>query len=123
MLKKILMVVLVFLWIHLWRMTNVVYAATCPDGQSSSDFGCIPDDPGGFAAKIYSIGLLFVGGAALLSIIYGAFLVLTSSGEADKLNKGKSYIVYALIGLFLAVGGYAFYRIIGTNIIQIPGFK
>lgn len=98
-----------------------VYA--CEPGETQTDLGCIPADPANFAATLYGIGLGMVGAVALLSIIFGAFLVLTSQGDPIKLNKGKSYIVYALIGLFLAVGGYAFYRIITTGIVEIPGFQ
>lgn len=90
---------------------------------TQTDFGCIPHDPLQFASSIYGIGLSLIGGVALLSIIYGAFLVLTSGGDPNRLQNGKSYIVYALIGLALAVLGFAFYRIIGTNIIKIPGFS
>ncbi len=98
-------------------------AFACGANETSTDFGCIPQDPPLFATKLYEIGLGLVGGVALLSIIYGAFLVLSSQGDAQKLSQGKSYIVYALGGLALAVGGYAFYRIIGGNIIKIPGFQ
>lgn len=90
---------------------------------TQTDLGCIPNDPLGFASSLYGIGLTFIGGVAVLSIIYGAYLVLSSQGDPVKLQKGKDYIVYAIIGLVLAVLGFAFYRIIGTNIIKVPGFS
>ena len=112
-------------------MTFPVYADHCTDpiNETHTDFRdssgnnvCISNDPLKFATSIYGIGLGLVGGVALLSIIYGGFLVLTSQGDPVKLQNGKNYIVYALIGLALAVGGFAFYRIVGTDIIKIPGF-
>ncbi len=105
-------------------LTNfIVHAANCQADQTSTDLGCVSHNPLQFASDIYGIGLSLIGGVALLSIIYGAFLVLTSSGDPVKLQNGKSYIVYALIGLALAVLGFAFYRIIGANVIKIPGFS
>ncbi|TSC66372.1 MAG: Uncharacterized protein CEO21_204 [Microgenomates group bacterium Gr01-1014_80] len=109
------------LTLHFAFLTTI-FAGHCPAGEKHTDLGCIPEDPAGFTAKLYSIGLGFIGGAAVLSIIYGAYLVLSSQGDPGKLQKGKSYIVYAIIGLILAVGGYAFYRIIGKDVVGIPGF-
>ncbi|OGE17321.1 hypothetical protein A3F00_05555 [Candidatus Daviesbacteria bacterium RIFCSPHIGHO2_12_FULL_37_11] len=102
-----------------------VYADHCPDpiNETHTDFGCISNDPIKFATSIYGIGLGLIGVVGLLSIVYGAFLVLTSQGDPTKLQNGRSYIVYALIGMALAVGGFAFYRIIAVNVIRIPGFQ
>lgn len=36
---------------------------------------------------------------ATIIIIYGAFLILTSAGEIDKVTQGKKAILYAVIGL------------------------
>lgn len=88
-----------------------------------TDFGCIPDDPLGFAAKIYSIGLGFIGSIALVFIIYGGYLILTSQGDQLKLGKGKSYIVSAVIGLVMAIAGFAIYQIITVDVIKLPGFS
>ena len=97
--------------------------AACGPNETPTDLGCIKNDPLGFASSLYSWGLGIIGGVAVLSIIYGAYLVLSSQGDPDKLTKGKSYIVYSIIGLILAVSGYAFYRIIGVDVIKIPGFQ
>lgn len=40
-------------------------------------------------------------------VIAGGFLVLTSGGSEDKVNKGKNLITYALAGIFIAVFAYA----------------
>lgn len=109
-----------------WFVTYVVVPtvdAACGRNEVQTDIGCIPKEPLPFASKLYSIGLGFIGGVAVLSIIYGAYLVLSSQGDPDKLTKGKSYIVYAIIGLILAVSGFAFYRIVGVDIVHIPGFQ
>lgn len=87
-----------------------------------TDLGRIPTDPTGFATKIYEIGLGLVGLVALLFIIYGAYLVISSQGDVQKLNSGKNYIIYSIIGLILAVAGYAFYQFVAKGVLGIPGF-
>lgn len=90
---------------------------------TQTDLGCIPNDPFGFVTKFYGIGLGFVGAVALLFMIYGGYIILTSQGNPDKLNNGKSYIFYALAGLLLAVFGYVFIQVVIVDILKIPGFS
>ncbi|PIP74724.1 MAG: hypothetical protein COW87_02430, partial [Candidatus Levybacteria bacterium CG22_combo_CG10-13_8_21_14_all_35_11] len=79
--------------------------------------------PVGFVAKFYAIGLGLIGGVSLLYIIYGGYLILVSQGNPQKINDGKSYILYAIIGLLLAIFGYVFIQVIAIDILHIPGFK
>lgn len=95
-----------------------VFAADCVQ----TDLGCIPTDPTGFTTNLYQIGLGLVGLVALLFFIYGAYLVLSSQGDPQKLNSGKNYISYSIIGLVLAVAGYAFYQFVARGVLGIPGF-
>lgn len=83
---------------------------------------CVPNEPVAFVMKFYGVGLGIIGGVALLSIMYGGYLVLTSAGNPLMLNKGKSYIFYAIAGLLLAIFGFVFVEVIAKNIISIPGF-
>lgn len=95
---------------------------TCKTDEVKTDFGCIPKDPIPFVSKFYKIGLGFIGGVALLFIIYGAYIILTSSGNVYRINDGKSYIYYAIIGLALAIFGFLFIEVIARDILHIPGF-
>lgn len=97
--------------------------AACSANESETDFGCIPNDAPGFAGKIYSIGLGLIGGIAIIFIIIGGYFILTSQGDPGKLSTGKSYISYAIIGLLLAIFGYAIVSIVGGNVLHIPGFS
>lgn len=87
-----------------------------------TDLGCIPNDVMGFVSKFYGIGLGLIGGIALLFIIYGGYLILTSQGNPEQINKGKTNIVYAVIGLLLAIFGFVFIETIAKDILRIPGF-
>jgi len=96
--------------------------AACPNGVST-DLGCIPNDPFKFVATFYGIGLSLIGGVAVLFIIYGGYTILTSQGDPSQLNKGKSYIYYAIAGLLLAIFGFVFIEVFAVDILRIPGFQ
>src|SRR4051812_5183160 len=99
------------------------FAAGCPNpNEFETDFGCIPGDPAGFTSRIYAIGLGLVGGAALLSIMYGGYLVMASRGNRDQLVRGRSYIFSAIAGMVLAILGFVLYQIIAVDVVKIPGF-
>lgn len=94
----------------------------CPVGQVTTDFGCISEDPISFTASFYGIGLGIIGGVAMLFILYGGYLILTSRGNPVQLQNARSYIIYAIVGLLLAIFGYAFIRLVIVDILSIPGF-
>ncbi|MDP3987605.1 MAG: hypothetical protein Q8P80_00470 [Candidatus Levybacteria bacterium] len=95
----------------------------CSGNEIATDLGCIPNDPIGFVAKFYGIGLGLIGGVAVLFIIFGGYTILTSQGNPSELNKGKSYIYYAIVGLLLAIFGFVFIQVIAVDILHVPGFK
>lgn len=91
------------------------------DGQIT-DLGCIPSDPILFVEKFYSIGLWLIGFVGVLFMIIGGYLVMTSRGDVSQLQKGKSYIIYAILGLILAIFGFVFIEILAGQVLVIPGF-
>lgn len=99
-----------------------VPSGPCLATETQTDFGCVPNDPIGFVKKFYSIGLGLIGGVSLLFIIYGGYLMMTSSGNPEQLAKGKSRILYAVVGLLLGIFGYIFVQILAGEILRIPGF-
>lgn len=97
--------------------------AACSLNEISTDFGCFPNDPIGFVQKFYGIGLGFVAGIALLTLILGGYQIMTSRGDPRRVNIGKSYIFYSIAGLMLAIFGYVFIQVIVVDILHVPGFK
>lgn len=95
---------------------------SCPVGTVPSELGCIPTDVSGFVASYYGYGLSMIGGLAILLIMYGAYLILTSAGDSHQLRNGKNYIGYAIGGLLLAIFGYLFIEVILIDILHVPGF-
>ncbi len=95
----------------------------CAADEIATDLGCVPSDPIAFVEKFYGIGLAFIGMVALLFIITGGYYVMTSRGNVEQLQTGKSFIFYALAGLVLAVFGFVFIEIVTGQILRIPGFN
>ncbi len=94
-----------------------------PLKEIKTDFGCLPNDPVGFVTKFYAWGLAFIGLIGLVFLIIGGYHILLSRGNPEQLQKGKSYITYAIIGLFLAIFGFVFIQIVTADILKIPGFS
>lgn len=89
---------------------------------TQTDVGCLPDDPINFVAKFYVLGLGIIGAVAIISMVYGGYILMTSNGNPDRINLGKSYIFYAIAGLILAILGFAFVQIVVIDALHIPGF-
>jgi len=62
------------------------------------------------------IPIMMIGGGliTLVMLLYGAFMYLTSEGNADKIKKSQAVLMYAVIGLFLIVVSFVLTKVIGT---------
>lgn len=96
---------------------------TCPPDQTMTEVGCLPKDPILFISSFYGIGLGLIGGVALIFIIIGGYTILTSRGNPNQVNVGKSYIFYSIMGLLLAIFGYFFLEVFLVDILQLPGYS
>jgi glucose uptake protein GlcU len=96
--------------------------ASCGTNETLTELGCIPNTVAGFVGKFYSIGLGLIGGVALIFIIYGGYIIMTSQGRPEKISNGRSYIMYAIIGLLLAIFGYVLVQVVAIDMLHIPGF-
>jgi len=84
--------------------------------------GCIPYDPGILVKWFLGFGLSLAGGIAFLLITWGAFLFITSQGNPDQLQRAKETIVSAVGGLLFLIFAVFLLRLIGVDILKIPGF-
>ena len=76
-----------------------------------------------FVTRIYGYGLGLLGGVAILALMYGGYVIITSQGDPIQLRRGKNIIKYALLGVILAIFGFVFIQIIGGSVLKIPGFS
>ena len=84
--------------------------------------GCWSTKPELFVKSILSIVFGISGGLAFLAFIGGSIMVLTSSGDPEKLNNGKSIVVSSIFGLLLIVFSVFLLRFVGVEILRLPWF-
>jgi len=65
----------------------------------------------------------FVGGASLISLLYGAFILLTSQNNPEKINQGKRIVIGAIVGLIFAIFAVFLIGFIGEKVLKLPGFN
>lgn len=86
--------------------------------------GCLPLDLNTLITSfVLTTGIGLGGGFALLCIIYAAFMMQSSQGNPEKLKKAQEMITSCIMGLMLIIFSVFIMRIIGVNIIRIPGFQ
>ncbi|MCL4382256.1 MAG: pilin [Patescibacteria group bacterium] len=97
--------------------------ATAGKPGAYTALGCISTDPQGFVSWLLGAVIGIAGGIVFLLILYGGFQILTSTGDPEKLNNGKEIIVSAIAGLLMIVFSVLLLKIIGVDILKIPGFQ
>jgi len=89
----------------------------------NTQIGCIPaDNPNDTAAWIFKRVFLIVSAIALFLMVSGGIAIATSAGNPDKVKHGRENITAALTGLIFIILAIFLLRLIGVDIIKIPGF-
>ena len=65
-------------------------------------------DARSYILRIVNFALGFLGLIAVIMVIYGGVLYVTSAGESDGPDKGKNVIKFSVIGLLIVLGSFAF---------------
>jgi len=85
--------------------------------------GCLPLDLNTLITSfVLTTGIGIGGGFALLCIIYAAFMMQSSQGNPEKLKKSQEMITSCIMGLMLIIFSVFIMKLIGVNILRIPGF-
>jgi hypothetical protein len=69
-----------------------------------------------------SFGTAIAGGIAFLLIVVGGFQMMTAVGNPEKLSAGRELIGSAVTGLVLIILSVFLLRLVGYDILRIPGF-
>lgn len=98
--------------------------APCPapnqtESCVATPFGMIRTSPGGLVSQIIALGTYIGSGVALLLLIYGSYIVLTSQGNPEGINHGKEIITSAIIGLVFIIISVSLMQIIGFDILGL----
>lgn len=97
---------------------------TCPDGNSiNTAIGCIPiNNTDEFISFVLRWAVGVGGGIAFLLIVLAGFQIMTSSGNPDRLKAGQELMTSAIAGLILLIFSVFVLKIIGVDILGLPGF-
>lgn len=64
-------------------------------------------DPGDIIASIVNILLFILGAVAVIMIIFGGIKYTTSNGNPEQIKSAKNTIMYAVVGVVVALLAYA----------------
>lgn len=97
----------------------------CTPGSTGVDtaLGCIPTDPASLVKWILCNAILMGGGIAFLLSVFGGVSIILAGGNPEKINAAKEIIGSALTGLLFIVFSVFLLRLIGFDILQLPGFS
>jgi hypothetical protein len=85
-------------------------------------FGCIEATKEGIVTSLLQIGLAISGGVVVLTILAGAFMFATSSGNTKQVEEAQQMISSAIIGLLFVIFSVIILQFIGVSLLHIPGF-
>lgn len=72
--------------------------------------------PDGVITRITNIVLLAIGFISVIMLLYGGFRYIVSGGDSKKVTDAKNTILYAIIGLVIALLAYAIVNFVLTTI-------
>jgi len=84
--------------------------------------GCIPKDITSFSGWLLGNLIYISSGVAFLLMVLGAIMVLTSTGIPERVKAGRELITSAVSGLIFIILSIFLLKLIGVDILQIPGF-
>ncbi|OGG00551.1 hypothetical protein A3D78_03730 [Candidatus Gottesmanbacteria bacterium RIFCSPHIGHO2_02_FULL_39_14] len=91
-------------------------------GNYYTVLGCISTKPEKYVQFILSIVFGAAGGIAFMAVLWGSATVLTSAGNPEKIQAGKDLITSSILGILIIVFSVFLLRVIGFDILKIPGF-
>ena len=83
------------------------------DGTPDELFGT-----GGIFTTIINIILFIVGILSVIMLIYGGIRYATSAGESGRVTSAKNTVLYAIVGLIVAILAYAIVNFVITGLID-----
>ncbi len=70
---------------------------------------------GGMFQKVSNILLYIIGAVSVIMIIFGGFRYVTSGGNSDNITTAKNTILYAIVGIVVALLAYAAVQFVITS--------
>ena len=116
-----------FILLHTLSLPNSAYAQNviCSGSGIDTAIGCIRILGSGGGGDVALANFFIVwgmgigGGIAFLLVIYAGFLIMTSTGNPQRLSAGKELLTAALSGLLLIIFSAFLLRVIGVDILGL----
>jgi len=89
------------------------------DCLSPKASGCGLEDLVQLFVNAYSIAIVYLGSIALLFIVIGGFIMLTSHGRQDRVDLGKQIISHTIIGVVIVMTAFLVVNIIQTQVFKV----
>jgi len=67
-------------------------------------------------SAVLNLLLSIIGILAIITLVVGGIMYMTSAGEEDRINKAKSIVTYSIIGIAVALAGLVIVRAVATVI-------
>lgn len=94
----------------------------CGKNEIRTAIGCIPyGDANSFVGWFLEWAIGIAGGIAFLMIIFSGFQIMTSSNNPQQLQTGRELLTAAVSGLILIIFSAFLLKLIGVDILGIPG--
>ena len=85
----------------------VPFAVQAQQRYLAAPFGATPNEPTYIVAAVIQALLGVVGSVTLLIFIWGGFKLIFSGGNEEKIKKGRSTLMWAVIGLAIILSSYS----------------
>ena len=105
--KVYFLLILGVLWVSFFGVTHAQTNNTCEEGKI-----CLKNPLGNRTSATEIIGVLIrgamgiMGSITLLMLVWGGFQWLTSAGNTEKVEKGTSTMVWAVVGVIIVLSSY-----------------
>ena len=77
------------------------------DSAQGEGVGQVSTDPESLVKKFVNIFLFAVGALSVIMLIWGGIRYTTSAGDSNKVTAAKNTVLYAIVGLVIAILAYA----------------
>ena len=77
--------------------------------------GDTKDTSGTLITSVINVMLFIIGVLSVIMIVYGGILYVISAGDSGRVSKAKNTIMYAIVGLIVALLAYAIVNFVITR--------
>ena len=85
--------------------------------------GCLPTNFSGIVGSIFTLFSGLMGGLVFLCLVSNGIKIMSSRGNPEALKKGQEAITACLVGFVVLALSILFLKIVGVDILQIPGWS